>query len=694
MKLRYIHLFLSALLLTILWGCSDTERVNNQPPPTIPPTEYTFVHFDPASGNPAALPLPNSILQNPFTGRVSLPSLGDPVADALIAQANTLSGFSTSGQIRIPFTGKVNADTVSNNTILVLDLVDLAAAGQGAQVNPVREMAYEVRADESGENSIVFGVPVRPLLPGRTHIVIITQGVIGTDSGLPVESESLTILLKGTTSFLDGNGNSTRSSLDNATATALEPLRIAYQQIWGAAELVTGQDRLSIPFAYAFGTQRLHGTLTELRARAQVETPTPTFVNQAVGAAGVNAVFNLFGLGAVPHDQIGALYLGTVNAPSYISDPLNGPFQGTGASLQEVGREDINYLAALPAGPGPFPVMIFQHGITSVKEAMFLLANTYCSQGIAVIGIDLVLHGERAPDLIDNTTGAPGPDGVRDPSGTNFINLANLLVSRDNVRQSVSDLFILTRMITSGQGDLNQDGALELSPNGVSFLGMSLGGIVGGSFVALEPNVATATLNVAGGRLLTLLTQSATFGPQINAGLAQFGLAPGTPLYDLYLMFGQAITDDADPINYAPHILSGSLAGDVGTTILMQEMIGDQVVPNSATEDLARAMGIDQMDAAVEISGLNQVASPIVGSALFQYEGGNHATLLDLTQLLAVAVQTQAVFFHATSLAGAATIINPFTASKMPGADLKLQTVPVSDEFEPNYKHFVRFPQK
>jgi len=50
-------------------------------------------------------------------------------------------------------------------------------------------------------------------------------------------------------------------------------------------------------------------------------------------------------------------------------------------------------------------------------------------------------------DVVNNTTLAPGPDGLIDPSGASFINLTSLLTSRDNTRQGVADLITLARSL-------------------------------------------------------------------------------------------------------------------------------------------------------------------------------------------------------------------------------------------------------
>jgi len=689
MKLRFIHLALAIGGLALLLQCSSEDKVVNEPRPPATTPDFTFARLDLASQNPASLPVPNDLLRNPFTGQVNLPPIGSPAADALIAQVNTLRGFSTTAPLRIPFDGKVVPGSVTNDSLIVVDLVDLNAAQQGVQVNPFREMSFDVREDETGADSVIFATPTSPLKPQRPHLVIITQGITGEASNLPVESESLTTLLKGETPFVDGAGNSTRASLDNQTAAALEPVRQIYQGIWAAAEAITQQDRLFIPLAYTFTTQPLYETLVEMRRRAQEENPVVTPLNSFVGEAQVSAVYNAFGLGAVPRSNVGAVYFGTFNAPNYIRNPLNGPFQGSGEALVEAGRNNLVVTSVTPPGPGPFPTIIYQHGFGSQKETMLLLADTACSLGFAVVGIDLVLHGGRSGDFINNQTGAQGPDGQPDPSGTNFLNLANVLVARDNLRQSTGDLFMLARLITSGAGDMNADGALEFAPVGVSFIGLSMGAIVGTSFLAIERDVSVANLSVPGGRTAYLLQESPTFGPAIEAGLAQFGLTPGTLLYDLYFIFAQAIVDDGDPANYGRAALTGELASDVPTATLLQEAIGDPVVPNFATRFMARGMGIDHVDPTDTVPGLNVVSAPHNGSGYFQFPDAAHGSLV-APDAATAAIRTQSFTFIGSALQGQPTVINPLNAGK---TDALPPLVNLEALFNQDLTTMLRFPQ-
>src|SRR5690606_31503851 len=183
-----------------------------------------------------------------------------------------------------------------------------------------------------------------------------------------------------------------------------------------------------------------------------------------------------------------------------------------------------------------WPVVIFQHGITGDRTNMLGLADAFAGQGFVVVAIDQPLHGitdttsplYQAPnertfnlDVMNNATGAAGPDGVIDSSGASFINLTSLLTARDNLRQAAADLITLTRSV--GDLDLTGDGVSDIDATRIHFVGLSLGSIVAVPWISLSAGVQTATLSVPGGLIAQLLQDSPTFGPRINAGLQAQG---------------------------------------------------------------------------------------------------------------------------------------------------------------------------
>ena len=341
-------------------------------------------------------------------------------------------------------------------------------------------------------------------------------------------------------------------------------------------------------------------------------------------------------------------------------------------------------LVSVPQGavpPDGFPIVIFQHGIGGNRTALLGIAEALAADGLAAIAIDLPLHGVNettgmlaggvnifsgfrqetmgsAADSWERTFGmdvltepvggiaSPGPDMNADSSGVHFINLSNLAVSRDNIRQGVSDLFNLKESL----GLLTVMGADMFDEDEVHYIGHSLGAIVGTPFLALQPNITTATLGMPGSSIPYLLNASTVFGPVVQGGLSGAGLTPGTPQYAQFLAAAQTILDSADPINYA-----GTIAAlPTPLPLLLIEVIGggpqggvaDLVIPNSVvgapfagTEPLIAALGL------ASLTGNTADAGGIRGAVRFVE--GNHGSLLTPTDvanpgLLAAFLEMQA----------------------------------------------------
>jgi pimeloyl-ACP methyl ester carboxylesterase len=293
-----------------------------------------------------------------------------------------------------------------------------------------------------------------------------------------------------------------------------------------------------------------------------------------------------------------------------------------------------------------WPVIVFQHGITRNRTDMFALADAFADAGWAVIAIDQPLHGltdtmsplyqagnERTFDLdvVNNADSSPGPDGMIDPSGTHFINLSSTLTSRDNLRQAAADLISLTRTVPVI--DLDGDQAADLDGDRIHFVGHSLGGIVGTPYLAVNADVRTATLAMAGGKIAQLLLDSASFGPRITAGLEAQGLTANTTLFNQFFRDAQTVVDSGDPINFAADAAAMH-------PIHMIEVLGDQVVPNSATERLVAEMALPT----ISMPGPNFTSHGVV-----RFTEGNHGSILDPTASFAATVemQTETVVFAA-----------------------------------------------
>ena len=191
------------------------------------------------------------------------------------------------------------------------------------------------------------------------------------------------------------------------------------------------------------------------------------------------------------------------------------------------------------------------HGVTSTADPLYAGAANPLYAGLGLPTTRQSIERTFDLDVENNTTGAPGPDGKIDPSGSHFINLTSLLTARDNLREGAADLITFERSIANSTV-ANAGNAKPFAAAPTHYLGHSLGAIVGGVFMALIPSteVSTASLASPGGNITQLLLNSPTFAPVINAGLEAQGLQPGTTLYAQFFRDAQTAVDSGDPINF------------------------------------------------------------------------------------------------------------------------------------------------
>ena len=327
-----------------------------------------------------------------------------------------------------------------------------------------------------------------------------------------------------------------------------------------------------------------------------------------------------------------------------------------------------------------WPVVILQHGITSKKEDMLAITGALSARGFATIAIDHPLHGSRGFGALNASNG----------NATVYMNLSNLLVTRDNLRQSIADMLGLRL----GMNFNNQPGLLNTQD--VQFLGHSLGAISGTSMVALANTttgnaqldalykIRSATLAMPGGAVANFLLESASFGPTIKASVllgaggttaqayidfatanscgagqslpyaACFksfeqalaatnpaGLAALNASFSSFAFAAQTVTDAGDPNNYAAMLVASA------TPTYMIEVVGDQadqlpdqVIPNSTAMPLA---GTEPLAALLGASAVNNVAGtyPVTGTALSRFIAGGHSSILSPTASAATTAEMQ-----------------------------------------------------
>ncbi|GIX32186.1 MAG: lipase [Lysobacterales bacterium] len=664
----------AAAALAACSSSSNAPRATPAPPATNSDgslvTAVITARFDPSAG---VVPFPTNLLLS-GTRDLTLNIPGESPTNPAdpVRALNALDGFSTVAPWVTTFSAApAPASIVAGTTVRVFE-VNLTGPGGGV-TGIVRELTANQEfvtalapSDTSGRTLAI--IPTRPLKQLTSYMVVLTNGIRDARGNDATPDQAY--FLAKRTSPLCVNGQSTDPLLPASTACALEPLRQLVNSQEAAANS-RGIPRERIILSWVATTQGITPVLQAVRS---------TVTARSVQLARTGLTTAIAGL-----PPVADIYIGVISLPYYLEVPtaanptavLTGrwrarpgayvpPFNQAGldpnsdnitfANPFPVKNADVlvPVLLTVPnANSGRtrpaagWPVVIFQHGITRNRTDAIGIAATMAAQGFAVVAIDQPLHGlppndpfaigntpfaqlgarERTfnVDLINNQTGAPGPDGIPDPSGAHTINLSSLLTSRDNLRQAIADLFHLAASVPGM--DITGDGLGDFDGSRVAFVGQSLGAMVGTGFLALEPTVTVGVLNVPGGGIARLLDGSPTFGPRIRAGLQAAGVQPGTPDYDRFMVAAQSAVDSADPINYG--------IASLNNRILLQAVVGnpaanvppDQVVPNTVSG--APLSGTEPLIAALGLSTITQTTSAADGiRGAVRFIAGDHGSLL------------------------------------------------------------------
>ena len=658
-------------------GCADDEPDVTKVLPT-----GGRALFDPDPQAPA-LPFPTDLLfAGTEDGTLNAPN---PDGNPVLAALNALDGFSTVAPMTTDFDAPLSADSLAvGDTVRVYE-AETVVTPRGRVVTGVRralgpdELLARVSPALPSEPGVPPGatlqiVPTRPLRAGTTYLVALTDDIRAENGGRMVASSAYT-LLKQTTPFVDAQGNNRMQGLlTDEQARALEPLR----QLINAQEAAlasAGLPRERVILSWTFTTQSIGAVLGVVAQRAatlpgaaiQVQGPlAPTPATGRPGFVGGDIYAGLLlGLPSYAMPASGPQDVAALLTPWQAENEVAGERNLTAFNPlpAEQARINVPILVTIPRGDKPaggWPVVIYVHGITRNRTDALTVADVLANAGFATVAIDLPWHGltgretngtavfrvpwdpqtltgERTFDVDMAIGEAPDPsfrgDGEIDPSGTHFINLFNLLVSRDNLRQAAADLIYLVDAL----GTLDYDGGgPDVDTGRIHVASQSLGAIVSGVFLALEPRVGAGVLSAAGGGIAKLLDGSPTFGPAIAAALAGAGLEKGTQAYEDFLYVAQAATDTGDPLNYAPMAAAGH-------GLLLYEIVGgadslpDQLVPNNVWSGRApinmagTVPGLGGADPLIEALDLTPVGATSVGDplrAVVRYVAGHHSSFL------------------------------------------------------------------
>jgi hypothetical protein len=714
MNKRFILLLLTTLISTNVLA-KPVPPATNKDGSIV--SGFLTANFDPSAG---VIPFPSNLL---FLGTDDF-TLNPPVAnpndysDPAVA-LSAIDGFSTSEKWVTTFSSFPNqldpTSVVPGQSVRLFEVSTVfgtivIVSGVVRELTPGVDYVTAV----SGNNLAIL--PLKPLKEMTTYMAVLTNDINDT-VGNDATASGTYHLSQSDTPWVDENGNSTYPLIPNALAPTLESLRQITLSMEAAAASA-GIPKDDIILSWTAQTESITPVLKNLRSIAK---PAPTdFAPTGITTAEVGG----FGLAD--------LYMGVITVPYYLGVPSASnpvapltdfwkaspgayvpPFDALGLNPKSTNvtvanpfpvvtdMQTVPLLVSVPnASSGMtrpaagWPVVIFGHGLGGNRTNMLAAADTLARAGFAVVAMDTPLHGivpalspQLAPlyvgnspwadianertfdvDYIDNATGAPGPDGITDPSGTHIINLGSMLTSRDNARQAQADLSVLAVSVPGM--DINLDSLPDFDGSTVHYAGISMGAIMGTPFTAVEPMITTSFLSVPMGGIARGLAASPTFGPSIKAGLAAAGIVEGTASYEAFFTVFQTVTDSSDPINWGGE-------ASLFKNVVLHEVIGDTVVPNvvptaplSGTEPLIRAMQLQSYSTTQSDAGGLDLAGRFVPPA-------SHGSLLSpgTSPAATAEMQKQMALFLATV---GTTVVVEDEATMVPVAQEEAET----DEFE------------
>ena len=564
--MRFLARHVAALLVVIVAACGDSGS-------TIP------ADCNPLGGQGCLMPWPSISYETTdataATGyRLDVPIGAMPVnIDGVVVDPATINrwdGFSPTGELvaafptgvagdNLPGFANPDASLAPDSPIVLLDMDTGERAPFFAEID-------QNEPDVPDRDLIIR--PLARLHPGAHYAVAIRNTVTAPDGSALAVPAAFAALR-------DGN------DFDHPRFAAL---RAGAGDLF-AALATAGVDKHELVLAWDFTTASDDFLTADLLAMRAAAVP-------AMGTNGANLTFVAT---AQPNTAVTyKMYLGTFKSPTFLTDgEQDDSILARDASGTPVmsGLRDANFAAIVPScvttAQLPVPVVVFGHGLFGSAEDYITddftqtLADQLC---VVIVAGDFIGLTSRQTQLA--------------PLAVNDMNRANQI--SEKLGQSMIDFMALetiARGPMSTSPEFSYNGTPVMDTSRVYYVGGSLGGIMGNTFMAYDPNITRAVLAVPGGDWSLMFERA--FAWNILKGAAQ-GAYPVAPYYQLNLALLAMAMEPYDPITTAAHVIADPLPDTPAKNILIWYSDGDCHVTNLSTQLVARTMGIPLLAPSVE----------------------------------------------------------------------------------------------
>jgi hypothetical protein len=263
------------------------------------------------------------------------------------------------------------------------------------------------------------------------------------------------------------------------------------------------------------------------------------------------------------------------------------------------------YTSAQPVG-----MIIYGHGLLGQADqvASGAVRSTAADLCMVIVGTDM--RGMSSPDIgavasaLTNLTHSDEVFEVQEQGIVNHIALVRAMKTT-----MAQQLFV----------DAANGNKVLVDPDKVYYYGLSQGGIFGATVMAYDPNLTRGVLGVGAANYSLMLERSADW-PTYKSIMQNAYPDPLDVVLDMNLM--QNRWDKTEAAGVADVLTQG--VGTPAKQILLQIALGDEQVPNLASEWEARTAGLPVLAPSVNVGwGLTPMTTPLAsGSALVYYDGG------------------------------------------------------------------------
>lgn len=433
-----------------------------------------------------------------------------------------------------------------------------------------------------------------------------TRYAVGIRKSLKAKDGSDLVIPVGFQKMLDGSGSG---------HDLLERMRPRYDSIFAAFE-TAGIQRTDLVVAWDFTTASDASMQRDILAARDTAL-------QMIGDTAANISFTVDKKEPSSDTRIAWRIEGTFEAPLFLTqNGINAP--GTVVARDAAthlpvaqGMYSAPFVAIIPEcalnATTPVGMMMYGHGLLGdgSQAASGALRDTAHELCVVVAGTDM--RGMSEQDLVAVARALNDFNKSWEIFDTLIQGIVNHIVFGQIMRGPMAQTLFVN--------DQNQS---IVDNTKLYYYGLSQGHIFGSVVMAYDPYMTRGVVGVGGGNYSMMLERSVDWPIHEATLTGSYGEAGSNPLnISLMIHMMQMAWDLTEPSGTVQDILKGTIPGTPQKQLLLHMAIGDDQVPNIATEWQARTMGIPVLGPSPKQPWGMQMenATPGMSSALVIFDG-------------------------------------------------------------------------